>query len=226
MECVANLTFPSRHQPLFLLHLPSALATNCASLNGGWVLLLTPSVRVRRIHLSVAERVGIRSNFSLSTRPDQLTTVGCGVAISSSQIISLPPPAFYKKGGMMSVVSPWYLVAWKAPFTVRNNFQEKELCFLSLSSLSCRVSSFCMLAPRVLGSEFVRVCFRRCHCAPSILIGPDGKQIVAMPCVVTALMRPAVESQNLGFAKIRTAPTSGGFLIISKMSLFSRFLSS
>jgi len=43
--------------------------------------------------------------------------------------------------------------------------------------------------------------------------------------VVTALMRPAVVSQYSGFSKIRTAPTSGGFLIISKMSLFSRFLS-
>ena len=43
MECVANSSFPSRHQPLCLLHLPSAPATNCASLKGGWVLLLAPS---------------------------------------------------------------------------------------------------------------------------------------------------------------------------------------
>jgi len=82
-----------------------------------------------------------------------------------------------------------------------------------------------MLALSVLVSEFVRVCLRRCHCAPSKLRGPDGRWIVAMPCVVNALMRPAVESQNSGFSKIRTAPTSGGFLIISKMSSFSRFLS-
>jgi len=46
-----------------------------------------------------------------------------------------------------------------------------------------------------------------------------------MRCVVTALMRPAVVSQNLGFSTIRTTPISGGFLIISKMSSFSRSLS-
>jgi len=101
----------------------------------------------------------------------------------------------------MRAVSPGYLVAWKAPLTVRNNFQEKDLCFLSLSSLSCRVSSFCMLAPSVLGSEFVKVCLRRCHCAPSILRGPDGTRIVAMPFVVIGLTRPAVVSQNSGFSK-------------------------
>ena len=196
--------FPSRHQPLCLLHLPSALATNCASLKGGWVVLLVPSGWVRRIQLSSAEMVGIRSDLCLFSRPYQLMIVGCGVVISSPQFLSLPLPAFLKKGGMMRAVSPWYLVAWQAPFTVRNNFQEKDLCFL-LSSLSCRVSSFCMLDPSVLGSELVKVCLRRCRCAPSILRGPDGKRIVAMPCVVTALMRPTVEFQNSGFSKIRTA---------------------
>jgi len=181
----------------------------------GWFLLLAPSGWVRRIQLSVAERVGIRSIFSFSSRPDQLMTVGCGVAISSPQILSLPLPAFLKKGGMVKAVSPWYLVAWKAPFTVRNIFQANDLCFLSLSSLSCRVSSFCMLAPSALGSEFFRVSLRECHCAPTRFRGPDGRWIVAIPCVVTALMRPAVVSNNSGFSKIRTAPTSGGFLIIS-----------
>ena len=175
MECVANSSFPSRHQPLCLLPLPSALATNYASLKGGWVLLLAPSGWVRRIQLSVAARVRIRSNFSFSSRPDQLMTVGCAVAISSPQILSLPLPVFLKKGGMMRAVSPWYLVAWKTYFTVRNIFQAIDLCFLSLSSLSCRVSLFCMLAPSALGSEFTRVCLLRCHCAPSRLKGPDGR---------------------------------------------------
>jgi len=55
--------------------------------------------------------------------------------------------------------------------------------------------------------------------------GPEGNWIVAVPCVVTALMRLVVVSQNSRFSKIWTAPTSGGFLIISKMSSFSRFLS-
>jgi len=114
-------------------------------------------------------------------------------------------------------------VAWKTPLTVRN--KEKDLFFFSLSCFNCRVSSFCRLAPSVLGLAFVKVCLRRCHCDPSMLRGPDGSWIVAMPCVVTAWVRPIVESQNSGFSKIRTAPTSGGFLIISKMSSFSRFLS-
>ena len=101
-------------------------------------------------------------------------TVGCGVAISSPQILSFPLPAFLKKGGMVRAVSPGYSVAWKAPFIVRNTFQEKDLCFFSLSSFNCRVSSFCRLAPSVLGLAFVKVCLRRCHCAPSMLRGPDG----------------------------------------------------
>jgi len=67
--------------------------------------------------------------FSLSLRPGQLMTVGCGVAVSSSKILSFPLPAFLKKGGMVRAVSPWYLVAWKTHFIVRNNFQEKDLCF-------------------------------------------------------------------------------------------------
>jgi len=111
IECVANLSFHSRHQPLCLLHLLSALATICTSLKGGWGLLLAPSGWVRRIQLSVAERLGIRSNFSLSSRTDQLMTVGCGVVISSPVILSLPLIAFLKKGGMVRAVSPWYLVA-------------------------------------------------------------------------------------------------------------------
>ena len=192
---------------------------------GGMGFILALSGCVRRIQLSVVERVGISSDFFLSLRPGQFITVGCGVAMSSPQILSFPLPAFLKKGGMIRAEPPWYLVAWKNPFTVRNNFQEKDLCFFSLSSFYCCVSSFCRLAPSVLGSAFVKVCLRRCHCAPSILRGPDGSWILAMPCVVTAWVRPVVESQNSGFSKIRTAPTSGGFLIISKISSFSRFLS-
>ena len=30
---------------------------------------------------------------------------------------------------MIMAVSLWYLVAWKTYFNVRNNFQEKDLCF-------------------------------------------------------------------------------------------------
>jgi len=66
---------------------------------------------------------------SLSFRPGHFMTVGCGVAVSSHQILSFPLPASLKKGGMVMAVSPWYLVAWKTLFTVRNNFQEKDLCF-------------------------------------------------------------------------------------------------
>jgi len=51
------------------------------------------------------EDVEIRSSFSLSSRPDQLMTVDCGVAISSPQILSVPLPAFFEEG------SPWYMVA-------------------------------------------------------------------------------------------------------------------
>ena len=42
MECEANLSLPSRQHPLCLLHFPSALATLCDSLNGGWDLFLVP----------------------------------------------------------------------------------------------------------------------------------------------------------------------------------------
>ena len=129
---------------------------------------------------------------------------------------------------MVRAVSPWYLVAWKTSLTVRNIFQANDLCFLPLSSLICRVGSFqvCKLAPSAPVSEFTsRVCLRRCHCAPSRLRGPDGRWTVAMPWVVTALMRPAAVSRNAGFSKILTTPISGGFLIISQMSSFSGSLS-
>jgi len=129
MQCLANSSFPSRHHPLCWLHLPSALATICDSLKGGWILLLALCGWVRRIQLSVVERVGISSAFFLFLSPCQFMTVGCGVAVSSPQILSFPLPAFLKKGGMVMAVSPWYLVAWKTPFIVRNNFQEKDLCF-------------------------------------------------------------------------------------------------
>ena len=101
-------------------------------------------------------------------------TISCGFAVSSPQILSVPFPASLKKGGMVMAVSPCYFVAWKTLFNVRINFQEKDLCVLSLSNLSCRVSSFCSLDPSELRLTFVRVCFGRCHCAPSMLRGPDG----------------------------------------------------
>ena len=69
MECVANSSFPSRHQPLYLLYLLLALATICASLKGGWVLLFIPKRWVRRIQLSVAVRAGIRSQFPCHRDP-------------------------------------------------------------------------------------------------------------------------------------------------------------
>jgi len=111
MECVANSSLPSRHHPLCRLHLPSALAILCDSPKGGWDLLLAPCGWVRRIQLSVVERVGISSAFSLSFRPGQLMTIGCGVAVSSPQILPFPLSASLKKGGMVMAVSPWYLVA-------------------------------------------------------------------------------------------------------------------
>ena len=122
-------------------------------------------------------------------------------------------------------VSPWYFVAWNTLFTFRSSFHEKDLCFLSFSRISCHVSSVCKLDPTGLELLFVNVCFRRCHCAPSKLKGPDGRYTVAMPCVVIAMVGPMVESQDSGCSKIRTAPTSGGFLIISKISSLSKFTS-
>ena len=129
IEGVANSSFPSRHHPLCRLYLPSALAILCDSPRGGWDLMLAPCGWVRRIQLSVVERVGIDSAFSLSFRPGQLMTIGCGVAVSSPQILSVPLSAALKKGGMVMAVFPWYSVAWKTLFNVRSNFQEKDLCF-------------------------------------------------------------------------------------------------
>ena len=92
-------------------------------------MFLAPSGWVRRIQLSVVERVGISSVFSLSVKPGQLMTIGCGLTISSPQILSVPLLAFLKKGGRVIAVSPWYFVAWKPLFSVRSNFQEKDPCF-------------------------------------------------------------------------------------------------
>jgi len=174
MECVANSSLPSRHHPLCRLYFPSARAILCDSFKGGWDLSPVPSGWVSRIQLSVMRRVGISSDFSCSFSPGQLMIIGCGVSVSSPQILSLPLPASLKKGGMVMAVSPWYLVAWKTLFNVRNSFHEKDLCFSSLSSSNCRVSSFCRQDPSEFGSFFVQVCFTRCHCAPSMLRGPDG----------------------------------------------------
>jgi len=156
------------------------------------------------------ERVDIRSSFSVSSKTDQLMTIGCGDGFFSPRILSFPLPAFLKKGGMVRAVSPWYLVAWKSSLTARSIFQAYDLCFVCLSKLSCLLSSCCMLATSALEPESSRVCLRRCHCTPSRLKCPEGNWIVAIPCVVTALMRPVVVSQISGFSKIWTAPTSGG----------------
>ena len=91
---------------------------------------------MRRIQLSVAERVGISSVFSMSVRPGQLMTIGCELVVSSPQILSAPLLTFLKKGGVVKAVSPWYCVAWNTLFSDRSHFQEKDLCCLSLSSLS------------------------------------------------------------------------------------------
>ena len=56
-------------------------------------------------------------------------TIGCGVSVTSPQILSFPLPASLKKGEMVMAVSPWYLVAWKTIFNVLNNLHEKDLCF-------------------------------------------------------------------------------------------------
>jgi len=94
VEWEANSSLPSRHQPLCRLHLPSAPAILCDSARGGWDLFLAPSGWVRRIQLSVEERVGISSVFSLSFRPGQLMTIGCGLEFTSPHILSVPLPAF------------------------------------------------------------------------------------------------------------------------------------
>ena len=54
---------------------------------GGCDLLLAPCGWVRRIKLSVVERVGISSAFSLSFRPCQFMTVGCVVAGSLQYVV-------------------------------------------------------------------------------------------------------------------------------------------
>ena len=59
------------------------------------------------------------------------------------------------------------------------------------------MSSVCRLDPIGLEPLFVRVCFRRCHCAPSMFNGPDGKSMVAIPCVVVAMVEPLVGPSSL-----------------------------
>jgi len=162
-DCVASLSFPSSYQPLYLVFSPSALATNFASRKGGRGLLLSPSGWLRRIQVSVVDRVGISCCFSPSFRPAQFITIGCGIGILFPQILLFPLQAFLKKGGMVRAVSPWYLVAWNTSLAARNTFQAYDLCFLSLSLLSCRFSSCCTLRPRGLVSESSRVCLRRPH---------------------------------------------------------------
>ena len=95
MECVANSSLPSRHHPLCHLHFPSARAILCDSLKGGWDLFLVPSGWVRRIQLSVMERVGISSAFSLSFSPGQF------MIISVESLCRLPrffPSSVFEEG--------------------------------------------------------------------------------------------------------------------------------
>ena len=84
--------------------------------------------------MDVVERVGMSSAVSLSFRPAQLMTVGCGVAVSSPQILSLPLPASLKKGGMVMAVFPWYLVARNTLFNVRNSLivSTTRICVFNL----------------------------------------------------------------------------------------------
>ena len=158
---MASLSFPSRYQPLYLVFSPSALATNFASRKGGRGLLFSPSLWLRRIQFPVFERVGIICCFSSLFRPAQFITIGCGVGILPSKILLFPLSAFLKKSGLVRAVSPWYMVAWNTSFGARNTFQAYDLCVLSLSQLSCRVSLCCTLRPRELVSESSRVCLRR-----------------------------------------------------------------
>jgi len=187
-------------------------------------LLLSPSGWVRWIQFAVVESGGISFCFSSSSKPDQFITICCGVEILSPQILSFPLPAFLKKGGMVRAMSPWYLVAWNTSFVARSTVQAYDLCFLSLSNLSCCFSLCCMLRPRGLVSESSRVLGAIAN-APSRRKGPEAIWIVAIPCAVTALMRPLVVSQNSVFSKIRTTPISGEFLMMLKMSSNPRFLS-
>ena len=90
-------------------------------------MFLAPSGWVRRIQLSVVERVRISSVFSLSVRPGQLMTIGCGLTVSSPQILSAPLLAFLKKGGIVKAVSPWYCVAWKTLFLVSEAISRRRI---------------------------------------------------------------------------------------------------
>ena len=54
---------------------------------------------------------------------------------------------------MVRAVSPWYLVAWKTSLAIRNILQANDLCLLSLSNLSCRVSCGCRDKPSLINRE-------------------------------------------------------------------------
>jgi len=111
MECEASSSFPSRHHPLCVLLFPSSRAISLDYRRGGRVLLLAPSGWVRRIQLSVDERIGFNCSRSVSFSPPQLTTIGCVVRAFSPQIFSSPLQALLKNGGMVRAVSPWNEVA-------------------------------------------------------------------------------------------------------------------
>jgi len=105
MECVVSSSFPFRYQPLCQLFFSSAFATSFASRKVGRVLSLSPSIWMRRIQLSVVERVGISFCFSSPFRPAQFSTIDYGVEFLSPQILSFPLPVFLKEGGMVMAVS-------------------------------------------------------------------------------------------------------------------------
>jgi len=74
---------------------------------------------------------GDQFRFFLVCQAWPVNDIGCGLTISSPQILSVPLLAFLKKGEIVKAVSPWYCVAWKTLFIVRSSFQEKDVCYLS-----------------------------------------------------------------------------------------------
>ena len=217
MECVVSSSFPFRYQPLCQLFFSSAFATSFASRKVGRGLSLSPSIWMRRIQLSVVERVGISFCFSSPFRPAQFSTIDYGVEFLSPQILSFPLPVFLKEGGMVMAVS---LDIW---------------CLLLLPLVPSRhkICVFCLCSRLIVVPARV-VCW-----------GPGGWYLIHLGCVWGGAIVPHVGSRGLrsvgsclllvllllwlglwSCPKIQTTPISGGFLMRSKMSSCTRFLSS
>jgi len=82
---------------------------------------------VRRIQLSVVERVWVSSVFSMSVKPGQLMTIGCGHVVSSPQILSSPLLAFLKKGGV--VKAEFLGIVWRGiRFLVSEAISRRRIC--------------------------------------------------------------------------------------------------